>query len=258
MIGVYDSGLGGLTVLSHLRRRFPRADILYFGDTEHLPYGTRSADLICLYADRAIRFFASEGVSALLVACGTVSTVALTPERPSPDFPLIGVASPAVTALAALKKKRIAVLATSATVATHAYEHLLAEAAPDASVLQIACPLFVALVENGVTNPRDPALHMLVARCLAPCFSFRPDAILLGCTHFPILKQVIGELFPSAVLMDCGKAAVDALPSGLDAGGSGKTRYCVSDSPERFRDAARHLATIADGAVIETVKTDRY
>ncbi len=258
MIGVYDSGLGGLTVLSHLRRRFPRADVLYFGDTEHLPYGTRSPDLIRRYADSAIRFFASEGVSALLVACGTVSTVALTPDRATPDFPLIGVAAPAAAALAASKKTRIAVLATAATVATGAYEHLLTKSAHGVSVLQIACPLFVSLVENGVTDPRDPALHMLVARCLAPCFSFRPDAILLGCTHFPVIGSVIGALFPSAELVDCGKAAVDALPDGLDAGGSGRTRYCVSDSPERFREAARHIAAIDGSAVIETVKTDRY
>ena len=258
MIGVYDSGLGGLTVLSHLRRRFPRADVLYFGDTEHLPYGTRSPELICRYADRAIRFFASEGVSALLVACGTVSTVALGADRPDPGFPLIGVAEPAVAALASLKKTRIAVLATPATVATGAYERMLASAIPDAEVLQIACPLFVALVENGVTDPHDPALHMLVARFLAPCFSFHPNAILLGCTHFPVLGQVIGQLFPSALLIDCGKAAIDALPPGCDAGGSGKTRYCVSDSPERFREAARHLSAISDDSAIEIVKTDRY
>ena len=258
MIGVYDSGLGGLTVLSHLRRRFPHADILYFGDTEHLPYGTRSPDLIRSYADGAFRFFARESVSALVVACGTVSTVALPQSRLDLGFPVVGVAEPAVAAISVSRKKRVAVLATSATVATGAYERMLTASVPGVSVLQIACPLFVSLVENGVTNPSDPALHMLVARTLTPCFAFRPDAILLGCTHFPVLGKVIGGLFPTAELVDCGEAAVASLPKTLCESGQGRTRLCVSDSPVRFREAARHIAAIGDDAVIETVKADRY
>lgn len=257
MIGIYDSGLGGLTVLRHVRRLLPNADILYFGDTEHLPYGTRSPDLIRRYAEGAMRFFLSEGISALLVACGTVSTVALDAISGAVPFPTVGITLPSVAAAAASGARRIAVLGTSATVGSGAYERLLCHAIAGVTVLSVPCPLFVSLVENGITDRSDPALRLLVARYLAPCFSFRPDTVMLGCTHFPVLSEVIGDLLPHARLIDCGLAAARTFASLALNVGESATRYCVSDNPDRFRLAAAHIYPIAANAVIETVKTDR-
>ncbi len=256
MTGIYDSGLGGLTVLARLRALLPKADILYFGDTAHLPYGSRSAPRILSYAEEALRFFCDAGVDVLLTACGTVSTVAKDALAARAPFPVIGIDEACISLCR--DAKRIAVLGTAATVRTGKFPYLLRRAHPHAEVRQLPCPLFVSLAENGITDPADPAVRTLVPRILSPLASFAPDTVLLACTHFPIFESSILDFFGTQTrLIDCGKAAAEHLAmSGLCKEGRGKTLYFVSDAPDRFRETAKHFFPIPEDAEIGLALSD--
>ena len=243
MIGVYDSGIGGLAVLSRLRRRFPHADLVYFGDTAHLPYGNKPVAALRRYADGALSFLASEGVSALLIACGTVSTTLLERGLLRSDLPAVGVVSPAIDEVAGLAPRRIAVLATRASCNTGVFAARLSARIRDAEILELACPALVPLIEAGKTDAQDDALLALLRRELAPCVAFSPDAILLGCTHYVLLERALRRLFPRALIVDCGTAAVQALAPHLGRG-RGQTRYFVSGDPALFCAAARTIEEI--------------
>ncbi len=247
MIGVYDSGLGGLAVLSRLRQRFPRADLLYFGDTAHLPYGGQPISAIRRYAEGALTVFREAGVSALVIACGTVSTTLLEGGFLRAEFPLYGVVAPAARAVARSGKKRIAVLATAASVDSRVYARRIGELCPDASVLELACPTLVPLIEAGMTDARDPKLLSALRHALAPCFRFHPEAILLGCTHYAWLIPALRTLFPFVSFIDCGDAAARELDA--PAEGNGNVRYCVSGDPARFREAASRVSPLGSVAV---------
>jgi glutamate racemase len=216
----------------------PSADLLYLGDTVHLPYGEKPPALLRKYAEDAFSFFGQRAVSALVVACGTISTVVLETHPPKTDFPILGVARPAAMRLRELRCRRIAVLATAATVASCGYVRLLREL--DAEVLQLACPHLVPIAESGTALP-SPQLMRLVDRELHPLRDFSPDAILLGCTHFPLFSEVIATLYPSAALVDCGRAAADLLDPALYGEGSGQTSYYVTGSADRFRCIAERI-----------------
>ena len=256
MIGVFDSGLGGLTALSELHRRLPLTDLCYFGDTARMPYGTRSDGMICRYAEEAVDFLQRLGASRILAACGTVSSVALPRISLAGRPPVCGVIEPTV---AAAVGRRIAVLGTTATVGSHTFRDRLREKLPEAEIRELGCPLFVSLVENRLTGPGDPAVTELVFRTLSPLFDFSPDCVILGCTHFPLLQSSIRTVFPKARLVNsAGEAAryvarTEKLPP---AGEWGRIRIFVSDRPETFRERAEAILGDRTAFTVEQISFD--
>lgn len=246
MIGVFDSGLGGLSSVKELARCLPKEDIVYFGDTGRVPYGTRSKEIITKYALQDARFLMSFAPSAILVACGTVSSVALDALRQNVSVPIVGVVEPTVrAALKATKNKKIAVLGTPATVHSDSYVKALTALDSAAETVSIACPLFVPLVENGHIEPDDPITRPVVEHYLKQAMQFEADTIILGCTHYPLLKQAIGDYVGRKVkLIDAGRESALALKTVLEQkdlliGEGGTHRFFVSDSPDGFADVAR-------------------
>ena len=254
MVGVFDSGVGGLTALAALRRAAPLCDILYLGDTARVPYGGRDAATVCRYAAEALSYLSAFSPTAVLVACGTVSSVFL-PEAPPYPFPLVGIVEAgARAAVAAAPSGRVAVLGTEATVRSGRFAARIRALAPHAEVVSLACPLFVALAECGITDPDDPLAAMAVGRVLAPLLPHDPEAILLACTHFPWLSPHIAALFPHARLIDCGAAAVlELLPLLGEERGDGRTEYRVTDGREAFLRAARRMTGAVPGDAVRTV-----
>lgn len=241
MIGVFDSGLGGLTALWELRRLRPDLDILYFADTAHIPYGSRSPEAVRRYASEAIGFLTARGAEAILVACGTVSSVALPALAAQFSCPLYGVVEPAARAAYRLSRsKRIGILATEATVRSHAFESAL-RTIGSVTTRAVACPLFVSLVENGFTSPRDPVASAAAMHYLAPLRTSDPDTILLGCTHFPLLASHVRRILPRAQLVGAGEAAAAELAAARPRVGHGELAIYVSDAPARFAATAAVL-----------------
>lgn len=204
-IGVFDSGVGGLTVLAALRAELPHESFIYLGDTARLPYGTKSAKTVERYALQIAELLVTRDVKALVVACNTAAGAALPALQVHfAGLPLLGVIEPgADAAIAVTRTGRIAVLATEATVRDGAYQRAITLRRPDAVVSAVACQLLVALAEEGWTC--GPLARAAVERYLAPLFgtqqATRPDTLVLGCTHFPMLRAVIGEVVGSQVQM---------------------------------------------------------
>jgi len=243
-IGVFDSGIGGLTVLRALMQRLPRERFLYLGDTARLPYGTKTAATVERYALQAVEELTGRGVKALVVACNTACAAALPAlQAAHPAIPVIGVIEPgAAAAVAATATGRIAVLATEGTVRGGAYQREILKRMPEARVMAIPATLFVALAEEGWT---DGEVAVATARrYLAPLFAAVaevPDVLVLGCTHFPPLiaaiRQIVGE---GVAIVDSAHTTATALEQLLDARqlgrqeGSGAADFLVTDGEERF------------------------
>ena len=253
MICVYDSGVGGLSTLAALRTLAPWADVLYLGDTARVPYGTRGTAAICRFAEAAIAYLGARAPRAVLCACGTVSTVYLPISRDF-GFPVFGVADAAIdAAIGRAPSGRIAVLGTAATVRSGYFAaHILARR-PDCIVRSVACPIFVALAECGMSDAEDPIPALAARRLLAPLTDFDPEALILGCTHFPWLAPHIARALPRAQLVDCGAAAVcSMLPLLAAEEGGGRVEYLVTDDPRGFAETAeRMLGRPLDGEVTE-------
>ena len=241
-IGVFDSGLGGLTTVRELCRLLPGEDIVYFGDTGRVPYGSRSKETIIRYARQDVAFLRTFDLKLIVIACGTVSTTALdilANENP----PVLGVVAPAAAAAAETTQNgRIGLIGTQASIRSGAYEALIRKADPAAQVTAQACPLFVPLVENGRFRPGDIVIETVAGEYLAPLKEAGVDTLVLGCTHYPLLQDVIAaQMGPQVRLVNAGAegaraaaarlAADDAL-SGKTEGGS--CRYFVSDRQEDF------------------------
>lgn len=254
MVCIYDSGVGGLTALRALRAAAPLTDVVYLGDTARVPYGTKDRETVCRYAAAALDYLASLSPEAILVACGTVSAVALPRLAGRYPMPVLGVADAGVReALRLSPGGRIAVLGTEATVRSGYFEEAIRAARPSATVRSVACPLFVALAEAAMVAPDDPIPALVAERTLSPLIGFSPEAIVLGCTHFPWLSPQISRLFPGARLVDCGEAAVSALLAHLPCGGSGSTRLLVTEGRESFLRTAHRMAGIFPGETVDTV-----
>jgi glutamate racemase len=264
-IGVFDSGVGGLTVLRALRRRLPQEAMIYLGDTARLPYGTKSGATVERYALQAAAHLAARGIKLLVIACNTASAEALPAlRRQHPRLPIIGVIEPgAAAAVAASSSGRIAVIATEATVRAAAYERAIAKLRPEAAVRAQACSLLVALAEEGWVD--DAIAEAVLRRYLAPLFAGadRPDCLVLGCTHFPLLKEAIGRVLgPDIALIDSGVAAAEAVAATLDAHGlaapaaaAPELRLLATDGAERFAQlAARFLGMPLAPAAVELVE----
>ncbi len=245
-IGVFDSGLGGLTAVKELEQVLPRESVVYFGDNGRVPYGSRSREIIRGYARQDMDFLMKKGVKAVLAACGTVSSVAADIGGTLP-VPYFDVVSPtARAAAAATRTGRIGVIGTSVTVASGSYEKALRAADPSLAIFPRACPLFVPLVESGFISPEDPVVSLTVERYLAPLREQGVDTLILGCTHYPILRAAIGAVMgPGVVLIDSGREAALALAGRLaeldllaPEDNPRQADYFVTDNPEGFREVA--------------------
>ena len=252
MIGVFDSGIGGLAVLSMLRAAFPSADFLYYADTARLPYGGRSPALIRRYAREAGERFCAWGADCFVVACGTVSALALDGIAAAAHCPAYGVIRPVADKIALDGRRRILILSTEATASSRVFDRALKERIPGAVTLSLGCPLFVPLAENGFCLPNDPAVRALLGRTLLPGQTFFPDAVLLGCTHFRLFSTAIAALFSGVPLYDCGAAAAEAVPKEYGEG-RGTLRVLVSDDPERFRRVALCTGSLPPGVRVDAV-----
>lgn len=246
-IGLFDSGLGGLTVLHAIHRLLPNESVVYLGDTARVPYGTKSNETIVRYSVENAKFLISQGVKALVVACNSSSAHALPVLCETFSIPVIGVIAPgAAYAAAATHNKRVGVIGTSATIASQAYPKALS--AIDASIVctEAACPLFVPLVEEGWLD--DEITDAVVRRYLATIHSSGIDTLILGCTHYPLLKSAIARVVGESIrLIDSGEACAEALKRLLAEHHmladrrEADDRIYVTDVPSRFESIARRF-----------------
>jgi len=211
-IGIFDSGVGGLTVYRALHDRLPKERFVYLGDTARVPYGTKSLATVERYAVENSEFLASLGIKVLVVACNTASALALPKIRERIGLDVVGVIGPggrkAVEVTRALPNAKIGVIATEATVASNAYYEAIRRASDSAKVLQLGCPLFVPLAEEGWTS--EPETFSIASKYLTAMNEFAPDALVLGCTHYPILREVIQQTLGENVrLIDSGIATAE-------------------------------------------------
>jgi len=240
-IGVFDSGLGGLTVLKEIRNRLPGENIVYFGDTARVPYGIKSADTVRRFSFEIAEYLTGFGIKMLVVACNTASAVALARLRESFDIPVVGVLMPGSYAAARVTKTGIVgVIGTEGTVASGSYERLINNIRPGTTVYGRACPLFVPMVEEGRLSGE---IATLAAReYLATLIEKGVDTLVLGCTHYPLLKDVVGSVMgPLVSLIDSAHETACEVERVLSkrgilntSGGPGSTRYLVTDAPVRF------------------------
>ncbi len=250
-IGVFDSGVGGLTVLHALHRRLPAEPTVYLGDTARVPYGTKSPDTVIRYSRTNARFLLQHDLRLLVVACNTATAHALEALQAELPVPVIGVVEPGARAAAALTRtRRIGVIGTAGTIASGAYQRALAQAIPGAEVVARACPLLVPLAEEGWTEGEVPRL--VVERYLGDLRG-SIDTLVLGCTHYPLLKEAIADVLgPQVALVDSAEATAaaveDALRGRPAAGGCTPTRrYFVTDVPARFPEiASRFLGHVPE------------
>ncbi|MBR3692781.1 MAG: glutamate racemase [Clostridia bacterium] len=242
-IGIFDSGLGGLTAVKETVRRLPGENIIFFGDTGRVPYGTRSAPTIIRYALEDMRFLKRFDIKAAVVACGTVSTTALPQLRENFSLPIYGVTEAAVAAaVRETRSGRIGVIGTNASIRSGTYERLLRQRLPDAAVISRPCPLLVPLVEDGRFDPEDPVVRLLLCEYLTPILEFGADTLILGCTHYPLLRAAVSAVCGNGVtLIDPGRETAEVLARELaadglaaDPGRRGSVSCYVSDDAQSF------------------------
>ena len=246
-IGVFDSGLGGLSAVKEFMNVLPNEKIVYFGDTGRVPYGTRSRDTIRKYAIQDAEFLLTHNVKMIVAACGTVSSVAGELLESRLGVPYTGVVNPtAYTAVRKTKNGKIGVIGTAATVGSHSYKLRLQKLNPEVQVFEQACPLFVSLVENGVIHRDDQITRLVVRRYMAELKDNGVDTVILGCTHFPLLRDAISDYMGEDVtLVDSGfetanyAAKVLREQDLLTDDNTAKTPdFFVSDTPEGFESVA--------------------
>ncbi len=244
-IGVFDSGLGGLTVVRQLMEQLPQEDIVYFGDTGRVPYGTRSRETIETYTRQDCAFLQGRDVKMIIAACGTVSSTAPAILNGLP-LPAIGVVeSAADAAVEASASGRIGVIGTAATIRAGAFRRRMESRRPGVQVTDAACPLFVPLVENGWIEEDNPVTRRTAEIYLRPMLEAGVDTLILGCTHFPLLRPVIAAMLPGVTLIDSGREAAVRCAGMLREqellaarGQAGVCHYCVSDHAEDFSRVA--------------------
>ena len=241
-IGVFDSGLGGLTAVRRLRQVLPAEDLVFLGDTGRVPYGARSAATILRYASEDMDFLLRQGVKAVVVACGTVSSIALHTLLDR-GIPVVGVVAPAVRKAAVLTKNgRVGITGTAAAIRAGAYAAALRENSPRCESLAVACPMFVPLIEGGDAEAGSRLLRTALEEYLTPIRAFGADTLILGCTHYPLIARAISAFVGSGVqLVDVAAEAVDELKTLLaqrdalaERARRGSLRCWVTDSPGRF------------------------
>lgn len=257
-IGVFDSGLGGLTCLKELNKLIPNENVIYFGDTARLPYGTRSRETILEYAHQDIAFVKSKNVKMIIAACGTVSSVLGSGKTADGGVPFTGVLLPAAQAACGMTRNgKVGVIGTEATIKSGSYGKAIRGIRPDVSVIGAACPLFVPLVENGFTARDNKVAQLVAEQYLAPIKKEGVDTLILGCTHYPILRDVISDYMGDSVTLissgeEAAKYAYKMLMSRemlSDREENGTNTYYTSDSIELFEDNARAFLSSINGDV---------
>jgi glutamate racemase len=257
-IGIFDSGVGGLTVYRALHNRLPNERFVYLGDTARVPYGTKSLATVERYAIENSRFLASVGIKLLVVACNTASALALPKIREKIDVDVVGVIGPggrkAVAVTSDLAHPKIGVIATEATVSSNAYANAISRASAGAEVFQSACPLFVPLAEEGWTHEAET--RSIAAKYLGEMRRFGPHALVLGCTHYPILREVVQQTVgENVMLIDSGEATAEEVEGLLISKGLGNPdgvpgdrslcddldHFYVTDAAERFARVAERF-----------------
>lgn len=238
-IGIFDSGVGGLTVMKEIIELLPGENIIYFGDTARVPYGTRSRETVIKYSIENTEFLMSKGIKALVVACNTASSVSLAFLRREFAVPVIGVVEPGARAVAAATKlKKVAVIGTEATVNSHSYEEAIKAIDSSVEVSSIACPLFVPLIEEGWLN--GEIVKLTAEKYLSSLRYNGVDSLVLGCTHYPMIKDVIKDVV-GVRLIDSAVETAKEVKQVLEekgmlrqSGEEGSREFFVTDFPEKF------------------------
>lgn len=250
-IGVFDSGVGGLTVVREIMRQIPQERIVYFGDTARVPYGSKSQDTIIRYSRQIIRFLKTQNVKAIVVACNTASALALPVIKEELDIPIIGVVKPgAKVAANTTKTNKVGIIGTEATVNSAIYTQTIQGVNPDIEVIGKACPLFVPLVEEGWL--KDTVTEQIATRYLDTFHDTGIDTLILGCTHYPLLRSLIGRLMGSDVqLVNPAYETAAALKTLLEHKGicnpippqlqNDMYQFYVSDAADKFKHFANSI-----------------
>jgi glutamate racemase len=250
-IGVFDSGVGGLTVAREIMRQIPQERIVYFGDTARVPYGTKSRDTVIRYSRQIVRFLETRGVKAIVIACNTASAYALETLQQETELPIIGVVKPgARVAAKASSGGNIGVIATEATVGSHIYREYIQGLRPGAQVYEKACPLFVSLVEEGWW--KDPITEAVAQRYLKDVKEQKVDTLILGCTHYPLIRSTVGKIMGEEVTLvnPAYETAIELREllkrEQMDNQGYNKSEenpceFFVSDAADRFKAFANSI-----------------
>jgi len=247
-IGIFDSGLGGLTVVRAIRRRLPAESLVYFGDTARVPYGIKSGRTVARFAVEDCEFLCRFDPKFIVVACNTASAAAMPVLGDRFRQPLVGVIEPGARVAAASSDGRpIGVIATESTIASGAYRRAILSHLPSARLVEKACPLLVPLVEEG-RDPHDRLVRAVLEEYLAPLVEAKVGSVVLGCTHYPLLAEAMAEVLgPDVVLVDSAEAVAEEVARLLagrnllaEAGPAGM-RFFVSDNPERFQAIGRRF-----------------
>ena len=256
-VAVFDSGVGGLTVVSALRRTLPHESIVYLGDTARVPYGGKSRETIERYSEEIARLLVGEGAKVVVVACNSASALALPRLREKLTVPVEGVIDPGVAAaLAATRSGHVAVIGTKATIGSGAYEKSLRAARPEIRVTSMACPLLVPLIEEGLLD--DAVTDAVLERYLAPLRETDVDTLVLGCTHYPLLAPAIARVVgPRIALVDSAANCAAAVGRLLSARGlaapaaaAGSLHLGFTDPPDRFLEVAGHALGLDTASVV--------
>ena len=260
-IGVFDSGIGGLTVVAEIMRQLPNEEIVYFGDTARLPYGPKSNETVTQFSIQDAEFLLTHGVKYIVVACNTASSIAIEALTSRYDVPVIGVIEPgALAAVSSTLKGKVGVIGTEGTIASGAYRRAIEKLDRDIEVVETSCPLFVPLAEEGWTD-REVTL-VIAHEYLTPLRDAAVDVVVLGCTHYPILKGTIAKVFgPSVRLIDSAEETAKEVAERLEDLDLVRVRetppvhkFFVSDVPHRFREQAeRFLGAPLPGVSVVTV-----
>ena len=264
MIGVFDSGLGGLTAIRSLEELLPNEKIIYFGDTGRVPYGTRTRETVIKYALQDMRFLSSFNIDAVLVACGTVSSTALDAVRSNFDIPVFGVVdSSAARAVKVTKNKIIGVTGTGVTISSRAFEKAIHSIDEEAVVVSNACPLFVPLVENGFVDKDNAITKLTAEHYLKEIKESGADTVILGCTHFPIISDIISEVLPGVTLINSGEEAAYELKRSLKRldllkNEGGGVDYYVSESSGNFGRIAEMFLGHSVNGNVTSIDIEKY
>ena len=257
-VGVFDSGIGGLTVVREMISQLPNESIIYFGDTARVPYGPKSPDTVLRYSREITSYLRDEGVKALVIACNTATAHALPALRREFDLPIVGVIEPGARAAAsATKTKHVGVIGTAGTIKSRAYEKEIKKLLPDAAITAQACALFVPLVEEGWVDTE--ATRAIARNYLAPLVAAEVDTLVLGCTHYPLMKTVIGNVVGRDVrLIDSAhetarEAGKVLRTNAIDnkTPNDARYRFIASDAPDTFLTLGQRFL----GSAIDRVET---
>jgi glutamate racemase len=247
-IGIFDSGVGGLTVLKEIMAKLPRENMIYLGDTARVPYGIRSAETVTRYSFENTNFLLSQEIKLLVIACNTASAISLDEVKKEYPLPVIGVLEPgARAAVEATRTRKVGVIGTEATIGSGAYGKAIRRLAPDVEVRSLACPLFVSLAEEGWTDNDVAAL--VAEKYLSSLRDSGIDTLVLGCTHYPLLKSVITKAVGDSIrLIDSATetakevaAVLEKLKWAGNGQGQGLRKFYVTDSPSRFEKIGKRI-----------------